>query len=92
MSFTFHRQGLAHRSRQRLEDEYSSEVIITAPTVPYKGGPCCGMPLTAVIDRHGTEKFVSNPTEFPDMDNIKNSGVTIQEPMGESGLEFQEQG
>ena len=24
-------------SRQRLEDEHSSNVIITAPTVPYKG-------------------------------------------------------
>lgn len=25
------------RSKQRLEDEYASEVIVTAPTVPYKG-------------------------------------------------------
>jgi translation elongation factor EF-4 len=25
------------RSRQRLEDEYDSNVIVTAPTVPYKG-------------------------------------------------------
>jgi translation elongation factor EF-4 len=24
--------------RQRLEDEYDANVIITAPTVPYKGG------------------------------------------------------
>ena len=24
-------------SRQRLEDEYDSNVIVTAPTVPYKG-------------------------------------------------------
>jgi len=30
------------QSKQRLEDEYSSNVIITAPTVPYKGklGAC----------------------------------------------------
>lgn len=25
--------------RQRLEDEYDASVIITAPTVPYKGKP-----------------------------------------------------
>jgi translation factor GUF1, mitochondrial len=25
--------------RQRLEDEYDANVIITAPTVPYKGRP-----------------------------------------------------
>ena len=24
---------------QRLEDEYDAKVIITAPTVPYKGNP-----------------------------------------------------
>ena len=26
--------------RQRLEDEYNANVIITAPTVPYQGVPC----------------------------------------------------
>lgn len=26
--------------RQRLEDEYDASVIVTAPTVPYKGTPC----------------------------------------------------
>jgi translation elongation factor EF-4 len=26
--------------RQRLEDEYDANIIVTAPTVPYKGGLC----------------------------------------------------
>ena len=25
--------------RQRLEDEYDANIIVTAPTVPYKGAP-----------------------------------------------------
>jgi translation elongation factor EF-4 len=31
------RELTTSRSRQRLEDEYDSNVIVTAPTVPYKG-------------------------------------------------------
>lgn len=30
--------------RQRLEDEYDASVIITAPTVPYKGTNCWNLP------------------------------------------------
>jgi len=26
--------------RQRLEDEYDANIIVTAPTVPYRGTPC----------------------------------------------------
>ncbi|CAL1705284.1 unnamed protein product [Somion occarium] len=54
--------------RQRLEDEYNSSVIITAPTVPYK-----------VVYRDRTV-MVSNPTDFPDpeaMIKVKD----IQEPI-----------
>ena len=30
--------------RQRLEDEYDANIIVTAPTVPYKGTP---VPVTS---------------------------------------------
>lgn len=41
--------------RQRLEDEYAAQVIVTAPTVPYR-----------LVMRNGKEKEVSNPVEFPE--------------------------
>lgn len=34
-------------SKQRLEDEYASEVIVTAPTVPYKGEHLWGIVVFA---------------------------------------------
>lgn len=62
--------------RQRLEDEYASNVIITAPTVPYK-----------VIYHKGkqqSEEYISNPAEFPDVSDTKNRVTHVEEPMGES--------
>lgn len=59
--------------RQRLEDEYSSNVIITAPTVPYK-----------VVYHKGKEVFISNPAEFPDVSDSKNRVAHVEEPMGMS--------
>ncbi|WWC95718.1 GTP-binding protein LepA [Kwoniella sp. B9012] len=56
--------------KQRLEDEYSSEVIVTAPTVPYK-----------VVYLNGTEEFVSNPVDFPEVTNSKLRVRHIEEPM-----------
>lgn len=35
--------------RQRLEDEYNSDVIITAPSVPYKGEPSAFGPLSMSV-------------------------------------------
>ncbi|KAF8334231.1 Guf1 protein [Cantharellus anzutake] len=55
--------------RQRLEDEYDANVIITAPTVPYK---------VVYKDRTMT---ISNPTEFPDAHESNYKVVEIQEPM-----------
>ncbi|EPQ57963.1 GTP-binding protein lepa [Gloeophyllum trabeum ATCC 11539] len=55
--------------RQRLEDEYDANVIITAPTVPYK-----------VIYRD-REQLVSNPTDFPDVTDTSNKVVEVQEPV-----------
>lgn len=54
--------------RQRLEDEYDTRIIVTAPTVPYK-----------VVYRTGKEVFVSNPTEFPETDAASRI-KEIQEP------------
>lgn len=56
--------------RQRLEDEYDSEVIVTAPTVPYK-----------VVYKDGKEEFISNPAEFPDVTDTKFRVDRVEEPM-----------
>lgn len=58
--------------RQRLEDEYQSEVIVTAPTVPYK-----------IVYLNGKEEFISNPSEFPEVGDSKTRVRHIEEPMGE---------
>ncbi|WVN87477.1 GTP-binding protein LepA [Cryptococcus depauperatus CBS 7841] len=56
--------------RQRLEDEYSSEVIVTAPTVPYK-----------VIYSDDTEEYISNPVEFPELTDSRARVARVEEPM-----------
>ncbi|KAK8849772.1 GTP-binding protein LepA [Kwoniella newhampshirensis] len=56
--------------RQRLEDEYASEVIVTAPTVPYK-----------VVYLNGSELFVSNPVDFPEVTDSKQRVAHVEEPM-----------
>ncbi|EJD05678.1 Guf1 protein [Fomitiporia mediterranea MF3/22] len=55
--------------RQRLEDEYDANIIITAPTVTYK-----------VVYRDRTA-FVSNPTEFPDVTDARSNVLEVQEPI-----------
>ncbi|KAH8117170.1 hypothetical protein DFH11DRAFT_1687249 [Phellopilus nigrolimitatus] len=55
--------------RQRLEDEHNANVIITAPTVPYK-----------VIYRDRTV-FISNPTNFPDLADATSKVSEVQEPV-----------
>ncbi|WOO82147.1 Translation factor GUF1, mitochondrial [Vanrija pseudolonga] len=56
--------------RQRLEDEYDSEVIVTAPTVPYK-----------LVYRDGKEEYISNPAEFPDVTDTRFKVERVEEPM-----------
>ncbi|KAG7092701.1 Translation factor guf1 mitochondrial, variant 2 [Marasmius oreades] len=56
--------------RQRLEDEYDANIIITAPTVPYK-----------VIYKDNKEAYISNPTEFPDASDPSSKVKEIQEPI-----------
>ncbi|KAG6889824.1 Translation factor guf1 mitochondrial [Termitomyces sp. Mi166 len=61
--------------RQRLEDEYDANIIITAPTVPYK-----------VIYRDNKEVFVSNPTEFPETADSTCKVKEIQEPVVQASI------
>ncbi|KIY43507.1 GTP-binding protein lepa [Fistulina hepatica ATCC 64428] len=61
--------------RQRLEDEYDASIIITAPTVPYR-----------VVYVDGTDKYVSNPTEFPDAENTVTRVREIQEPVVKASI------
>ncbi|KAG8928691.1 Translation factor guf1 mitochondrial [Tulasnella sp. 418] len=54
--------------RQRLEDEYDANVIITSPSVPYEA-----------VYRNGKTKMISNPVEFPEPGDFK--VVEVREPM-----------
>ena len=80
--------------RQRLEDEYDANVIITAPTVPYKGAYLRAlfalsysrlMPAYAVVYREKNgekEVTISNPTDFPDVTDVNISKVkAVLEPI-----------
>ncbi|KIP06030.1 hypothetical protein PHLGIDRAFT_128505 [Phlebiopsis gigantea 11061_1 CR5-6] len=62
--------------RQRLEDEYNANVIVTAPTVPYK-----------IVWNDDKETYISNPTDFPDAGD-KNSWKVkeIQEPVVKASI------
>ena len=71
--------------RQRLEDEYDANVIITAPTVPYKSrkSHCFHRPFIygpPVVYRGHTE-IISNPTDFPDLSDTTFKVIEVQEPM-----------
>lgn len=55
--------------RQRLEDEYNANIIITAPTVPFE-----------VVYKDRTI-IISNPTDFPEAHELMGSLVEIREPM-----------
>ncbi|KAG6865923.1 Translation factor guf1 mitochondrial [Blastosporella zonata] len=61
--------------RQRLEDEYDANIIITAPTVPYK-----------LVYRDDKEVFVSNPTEFPETADTASKVKEIQEPVVKASI------
>ncbi|KAH9930620.1 GTP-binding protein lepa [Fomitopsis serialis] len=59
--------------RQRLEDEYDANVIITAPTVPYK---------VVYMDRSGDRtEVVSNPTAFPEVADAATRVRGVHEPI-----------
>ncbi|GAA5978831.1 hypothetical protein JCM5350_004836 [Sporobolomyces pararoseus] len=55
--------------RQRLEDEYGEEVIVTRPLVPVK-----------LTYKDGTVKTIDNPADFPDPGGLLKV-AEVQEPM-----------
>ncbi|PFH54152.1 hypothetical protein AMATHDRAFT_135267 [Amanita thiersii Skay4041] len=65
--------------RQRLEDEFNANIIITAPTVPYK------------IIYPDKEVFISNPTDFPDATDTTTHVKEIQEPVVKASIIFPEE-
>jgi elongation factor 4 len=66
--------GTLHASvfRERLEKEHGGNLIITAPTVPYK-----------VLYRDNTEVIITNPDDFPD-NSVSFKVADYQEPYVEA--------
>lgn len=77
--------------RQRLEDEYDANVIITAPTVPYKRmsfgkrNPVSDGFVTLVVYKD-KEKIISNPTHFPDVGDSGLRVKEVQEPVVKASI------
>ncbi|KIJ35754.1 hypothetical protein M422DRAFT_180282, partial [Sphaerobolus stellatus SS14] len=61
--------------RQRLEDEYNANIIITAPTVPYE-----------IVYNNGKTKLISNPTEFPDPEDMRSLVKEVREPIVKASI------
>lgn len=55
--------------RQRLEDEYGHEILVTTPTVPFR-----------VTYRDGKQVLCSNPVDFPDESIRKTHVENMEEP------------
>ena len=78
--------------RQRLEDEYDANVIITAPTVPYKRmsfrttSRSGSNKLFYSVIYHDREVIVSNPTEFPDVGDKNMHVKAIEEPVVKASI------
>lgn len=76
--------------RQRLEDEYEANIIVTAPTVPYKGLSSdhrshVGADTFPVVYRDRTV-IVSNPTDFPDTVDTSTQVREVQEPIVKASI------
>jgi translation elongation factor EF-4 len=71
--------------RQRLEDEYDASIIVTAPTVPYKGNKflCIwnGHSHYQQVVYKDRDVYISNPTEFPNVTDTATKVKEIQEPV-----------
>lgn len=74
--------------RQRLEDEYGEEVIVTRPLVPVKREHRLFLRSEAFADpdsrtvryKDGTVKTIDNPADFPDPGGLLKV-AEVQEPM-----------
>ncbi|KAK9768668.1 Translation factor guf1 mitochondrial [Basidiobolus ranarum] len=56
--------------RQRLEEEYAANVIVTQPTVPYR-----------VEYTNGEIKDIRTPAEFPEPEDMAHKVIALREPM-----------
>jgi len=82
--------------RQRLEDEYDASILITAPTVPYKGlrpamplpRSSLGFPPEVIYREKGIDRtvVVSNPTDFPDTTDAASKVKEVQEPVVKASI------
>ncbi|ORZ13723.1 P-loop containing nucleoside triphosphate hydrolase protein [Absidia repens] len=66
--------------RQRLENEYDANIIVTQPTVPYR-----------VVYKDKTTHIIRNPTEFPDSDERAFKVLRLEEPMVLATMIFPEE-
>ncbi|KAI8070379.1 GTP-binding protein lepa [Gongronella butleri] len=66
--------------RQRLENEYDANIIVTQPTVPYR-----------VVFRDKTTQIIRNPTDFPDSDERAFKVARLEEPMVLATMIFPEE-
>ena len=55
--------------RQRLEDEYGHEILVTTPTVPFR-----------ITYNDETQVLCSNPADFPDEATKKTNVACLEEP------------
>ncbi|KAJ2747659.1 Translation factor guf1 mitochondrial [Coemansia sp. BCRC 34301] len=65
--------------RQRLEEEYDTNILVTSPTVPYQ-----------IKYRDGTSKFIRTPADFPDANVMSDYVESTMEPFVTSTLIFPE--
>lgn len=77
--------------RQRLEDEYNANVIVTAPTVPYQGMSLRAIRLHVTYDAspvvyRDRTVLVSNPTDFPDTVDSGSRVREVQEPVVKASI------
>lgn len=79
--------------RQRLEDEYDANVIITAPTVPYKRKYLFVLytymgsdTLVTRVVYKDKETIISNPTYFPDVGDTGLRVKEVQEPVVKASI------
>jgi len=82
--------------RQRLEDEYDANILMTAPTVPYKGlrpampltRGSLGFPPEVIYREKAIDRtvIVSNPTDFPDTTDAASKVRGVQEPVVKASI------
>ncbi|KAJ1645223.1 Translation factor guf1 mitochondrial [Coemansia erecta] len=65
--------------RQRLEEEYDANVLITSPTVPYQ-----------IKFTDGTIKFIQTPADFPDTHTLQDFVESTMEPYVSATILFPE--